>query len=204
MKTVKRLNYQRLYDRLAPFYAPAMRLLPVWLRYAQQVLPWLDQKQAVLEIGPGPGVLHQQIARSHAFTAGLDLSLAMLRYAQRRLLRQALTPHLVQARAMQLPFADGAFEGIVLTFVFSAIPDGAAALREMHRVLCPNGVLALVDACVPEGGNLIARGLGQMWKLFGDSLRDEAMLMRAAGFNVVERKEFGVFHSVRLTVASKM
>ncbi|HTP06916.1 MAG TPA: hypothetical protein VMP08_01600 [Anaerolineae bacterium] len=49
------MNYQCLYDRMAPFYAPLIRLLPVWLRYVQPVLPWLDQKQGVLEIGIGPG-----------------------------------------------------------------------------------------------------------------------------------------------------
>lgn len=201
---MKHMNYQRLYDRMVPFYAPAMRLLPMWLRYAQQVLPWLDRRQAVLEIGPGPGVLHERLARSHAFTAGLDLSLGMLRHARRRLLHQALSARFVQANAIQLPFADGTFDGIVLTFVSSAIPDGATALHEMQRVLCPNGVLVLVDACVPENGDLIAQGLGRLWTLFGDVLRDEAALIRAAGFTVVERKEFGAFHSIRLTVARKM
>jgi hypothetical protein len=44
------MNYQHLYDRMAPFYAPAMRLFPMWLRYVQPVFFWLDQKQAVLEI----------------------------------------------------------------------------------------------------------------------------------------------------------
>lgn len=198
------MNYQRLYDYMAPFYAPAMRLLPMWLHYAQQVRPWLEQTQAILEIGPGPGVLHEQLARSHSFTVGLDLSSGMLRHARRRLLRQALPPRLIQGTVMQLPFGDDTFGGIVLTFVFSAIPDGSAALREMQRVLCPNGVLALVDACVPTNGGLMARGLGRLWQLFGDSLRDEAALMRAAGFAVIECKEFGAFHSIRLTVARKV
>ena len=196
------MNYQRLYDRMAPFYAPLIRLLPVWLRYVQPVLPWLDQKQGVLEIGPGPGLLHVQIARNHAFTAGLDLSSGMVRHTQRRLRRQALTPRLVQANAIQLPFEDDAFDGIVLTFVFSAIPDGVAALREMQRVLRPMGVM-LIDACVPRHGNVVARGLGQLCVLFGDQLRDEAALMRTVGFNVIERKEYGAFQSIRLTVASK-
>jgi len=198
------MNYQRLYDRMAPFYASMMRLFPMWLRYAEQVLPWLEHRSTVLEIGPGPGVLHEQIARDHSFTVGSDLSLGMLRRTQHRLLRQALPSRLVQANALQLPFADDTFEGLVLTFVFSAIPDGTAALREMRRVLCPAGVLALVDACVPENGGVMARGLGRMWELFGDYLRDEAALMRAVGLKVVERREFGAFHSIRLTVARKL
>ena len=198
------MNYQRLYDRMAPIYVPIIRLLPMWLQYVRPVLPWLDHKQAVLEIGPGPGMLHEQLARNHKFTVGLDLSLGMLRRARQRLLRQDLPPRLIQGNAMVLPFADDTFDAIVLTFVFSAIPDGAVALREMQRVLCPNGVLALVDACIPENDDLIARGLSQVWALFGDVLRDEVSLMRTVGLNVIERKEYGAFHSVRLTVARKM
>jgi len=198
------MNCQRLYDRMAPFYASAMRLFPMWLRYAQQALPWLDQKKAVLEIGPGPGVLLEQITRDHPLAVGVDLSLGMLRYTRCRLLRQDLTPRPVQANAITLPFAGDTFDGIVLTFVFSAIPDGPAALCEMYRVLHPRGVVALIDACVPRDGNLVARGLGRLWALFGDRLRDEAALMRAAGFEIVECKEYGAFHSIRLTVASKM
>jgi ubiquinone/menaquinone biosynthesis C-methylase UbiE len=200
---VKPLNYQRLYDGMSTIYVPLMRLFPMWRRYIQPALPFLDQKQSVLEIGPGPGLLHEQIARSHAFTAGVDLSAGMLRHTQRHLLRQKLTPRLVQANAIQLPFEDDTFDGIVLTFVFSAIPDGAAALREMQRVLRPQGVLVLIDACVPSNGNVMARGLGRLWALFGDRLRDEAALMRAVGFHIIECKEYGAFHSIRLTVAGK-
>ncbi len=197
------MNYQRLYDRMAPFYAPLMRLFPMWLRYAQAAMPWLDQKQAVLEIGPGPGVLQEQIACGHALSIGLDLSSGMLRRAQRRLFRRGLPARLVQANALTLPFADEVFDGIVLTFVFSAIPDGTAALREMRRVLCSGGVLVLIDAGVPRKRNRVAQSLGRIWTLFGDSLRDEAALMQSLGFTVVECKEFGAFHSIRLTAASK-
>src|SRR3989304_5892958 len=95
----KQVNHQRLYDRLAPFYAPAMRLLPVWLRYARRALPrlppararleirprawWRSPRRAwwgpppagaILEIGPGPGILLAQIAERYSCTVGLDLS----------------------------------------------------------------------------------------------------------------------------------
>jgi ubiquinone/menaquinone biosynthesis C-methylase UbiE len=72
-----------------------------------------------------------------------------------------------------MPFADNLFEGFVLTFVFSAIPDGTAALREMQRVLCPKDLLAPIDADEPSDGN------------------------------VPQRKEYGAFHSLRMMVARK-
>src|SRR5512145_1808216 len=105
----KPFNHQRLYDRLAPLYAPAMRLFPVWLRYAQQALPWLPSSGAILEIGPGPGVLLSQIARHYPRAAGIDLSMRMLQHARRRLRHAALPVCLVQGNAVQLPFASSSF-----------------------------------------------------------------------------------------------
>jgi ubiquinone/menaquinone biosynthesis C-methylase UbiE len=198
------MNYQRLYDAFAPLYAPAMRLLPVWLKYAQQALPWLPPTGPILEVGPGPGVLHSQLARTYPVTVGLDLSFRMLQQAQRRLRGAAQPDRLVQANVIHLPFAGASFDGVVLTFVFSAFPDGSAAMRELSRLLRPAGRLVIVDACVPRDRNLIARGLGWAWTLFGDTLRDEAALMQAAGLDVLERREYGAFNSIGLTVGRRL
>jgi ubiquinone/menaquinone biosynthesis C-methylase UbiE len=197
------MNYQRLYDAFAPVYAPAMRLLPVWLKYAQQALPWLPSAGPILEVGPGPGVLHTQLAKTYPVTIGADLSFRMLQQTQRRLRGAAQTDRLVQANVMSLPFASNSFDGIILTFVFSAFPDGSAAMCELSRLLRPAGRLVIVDACIPRDRNLIARGLGRMWTLFGDYVRDESALMQAAGLDVIERREYGVFNSVGLSVGCK-
>ena len=192
--------YQRFYDRLAPLYATAMHLLPMWRRYTEQVLPWLPPGGAVLEIGPGPGVLLAQLAGRYSLAVGLDLSPGMLQEAQRRLHRAGLPVRLIQGEARRLPFAAHSFDGIVTTFTFSAIADGLAALCEMARLLRPAGVLALVDAGIPGDGNPIGTGLARLWTIFGDFMRDEAVLMHQAGLEVVERREFGAFNGIRLVV----
>ena len=196
----KATDYRRLYDRLAPFYAPAIRLLPMWRRYTEAVLPWLPEDGVLLEIGPGPGVLLTQIAARPGVAVGLDLSPGMLVRAQDRLRRAGHPARLVQGDIVQLPFAAHTFDGIALTFMFSAVPDGPAAMGELARVLRPGGVIALVDACEPADHNRMAMGLARLWERFGDFMRDESALMRAAGLDVVEQREFGAFHSVRITV----
>jgi ubiquinone/menaquinone biosynthesis C-methylase UbiE len=193
-------DYRRLYDRLAPFYAPAMRLLPMWRAYTEAVLPWLPTDGSILEIGPGPGVLLRKLAAGHPVAAGFDLSPEMLRRAQQRLRRAGLPDRLVRGDIAHLPFAAGSFDGIALSFTFSAVPDGGAAMGEMARVLRRGGVIALVDACEPENGNRVALWLARQWERFGDFIRDESALMRAAGLEIVERREFGAFSSIRLTV----
>ena len=193
-------HYQRFYDRIAPLYATAMRLLPVWRHYTEQVLPWLPPGGAVLEIGPGPGVLLAQLAGRYSLAVGLDLSPGMLQEARRRLRRASRPVRLVQGEATRLPFAAHSFDGIVTTFTFSAIPDGLAAMGEMARLLRPAGVLALVDAGIPGDGNPLGTGLARLWTLFGDFMRDEAALMRQAGLEVIVRQEFGAFNGIRLVV----
>jgi phosphatidylethanolamine/phosphatidyl-N-methylethanolamine N-methyltransferase len=192
-------KYRRLYDRMAPFYAPAMRVIPFWRSYTEAVLPYLPADGTILEIGTGPGVLLKKIAARYPFAVGLDLSPGMLRRARKRLRRARL----VQANAIHIPFAAVSFDAIALTFAFSAIPDGQAAMDEMARVLRPGGVIALVDACDPGDGHRIAHGLAKCWEKFGDFMRDEAALMRAAGLEIVERREFGAFNSIRITVGRK-
>jgi ubiquinone/menaquinone biosynthesis C-methylase UbiE len=196
-------DYRRLYDRLAPFYAPAMRLFPMWRGYTEAVLPWLPTDGAVLEIGPGPGVLLRKLAARHPFAAGFDLSRGMLRRARQRLRRAGLPDRLVRGDLIRLPFAAASLDGLALTFTFSAVPDGDAAMREMARVLRPGGVIALVDACEPENGNRVALWLARQWERFGDHMRDESALMRTAGLEIVEQREFGAFSSIRLTVGRK-
>jgi hypothetical protein len=90
-----------------------------------------------------------------------------------------------------------------MTFAFSAIPDGVTAMCEMRRLLRSGGMLVLVDAGVPGNGNPIGRGLARLWERFGDTLRDEAALMREAGLEIVERCEFGAFNGIRLVVGRK-
>jgi ubiquinone/menaquinone biosynthesis C-methylase UbiE len=178
-------------------------LLPVWRGYTERVLPWLPTQGRTLEIGPGPGVLLARLARHSELAVGLDLSAGMLGECKQRLSSAGLPVRLLNARAGQLPLASAAFDGVAMTFAFSAFPDGAGVMAEIARILRPGGVVALVDACLPADGNWAAVQLAHMWERFGDFMRDEAGLMRGAGLEIVERKEFGAFHSIRMTVGRK-
>lgn len=196
-------SQRRFYDLVAPAYALGQRLLPMWRRYAEQVLPWLPPTGTVLEIGPGPGMLLEKLAGRHPLAVGLDLSPAMLRQAQQRLRQRHRPTHLARGEATRLPFAAESFDGIAATFTLSAIPDGAAAVGEMARVLRPAGVLALVDAAYPDDSNRLGTALAKLWELGGDSMHDAAALMLQAGLDVVLHRAFGVGHGIHLVVGRK-
>lgn len=189
-------DYRGFYDRIARIYAWAA---PLWWPYTARALPWVPRQGRVLEIGPGPGYLLAQLARNVS-AVGLDLSYAMLLEARRRLQQAGVQAYLVQGDACALPFGDRTFQAVVLTFTFSAIPDGVGALQEMARVLVPGGRVVLVDAGIPEDRNPVARFLGWLWEQFGDFMRDEAALMAQTGLKVIYREEFGPWRCMRVVV----
>jgi ubiquinone/menaquinone biosynthesis C-methylase UbiE len=108
-----------------------MRLLRT---YGNPCTGWL------LDAGCGTGALlselHQQEPGSHL--VGLDVEPRALRYA-----RQRGEFALVQARLEALPFRSDTFHAITALDVLEHLPDDRPALRELRRVLKPDGVLIL-------------------------------------------------------------
>jgi ubiquinone/menaquinone biosynthesis C-methylase UbiE len=96
-----------------------------------------------LEVAIGTG-LNLGLYPEDVELTGVDLSGGMLHVASARA-ADAHRVALVQGDAQRLPFADAAFDTIVCTLALCAIPDQAAAVTEMDRVLAPGGRLLLVD-----------------------------------------------------------
>ncbi len=192
-------DYQGLYDRIAGIYGLTA---PLWWGYVARALSWVPVEGPVLEIGPGPGYLLAVLARRGP-ACGLDLSPRMLRQARRRLARASLQAPLIQGEAAHLPFANESFQAVVLTFTFSAIPDGLGALQEIRRILRLGGRVVIVDAGIPQNRNRMALFLARQWERFGDRMRDEAALMEEVGLAAVHREEFGPWRCMRVVVGEK-
>jgi ubiquinone/menaquinone biosynthesis C-methylase UbiE len=101
--------------------------------------------ERVLEIGPGTGYYTLDIAewvgpdgRVEIFDLQQEfLDHTMSRAADRGL--QNVVP--TQGDATSLPYEDDSMDAVILTAVLGEIPDTAAALREIRRVLRPTGRL---------------------------------------------------------------
>jgi ubiquinone/menaquinone biosynthesis C-methylase UbiE len=119
----------------------------------------------VLDVACGTGILAREAALRvgpSGRVTGLDLNEGMLAVARR------LRPEIDwrQGDALDLPFADHAFDVVVSQFALMFFPDRPRALREMWRVLAPGGRLA-VAVCTPLEET---RG----YRVFADILRREA------------------------------
>lgn len=102
----------------------------------------------VLEVGCGWGhnFAHYPAAtRVAAFDVKLERAQSAKERAEQRRRRGGMPVSLLVADAHHLPWASGSFDAVVGTLVFCSIPEPAAALAEIRRVLAPGGRLYLLE-----------------------------------------------------------
>lgn len=109
--------------------------------------------ERILEIGPGTGYYSLDLAEwiGDGELEILDIQEEMLEHTMRKARSRGLTNiSSTQADATNLPHANGRFDAALMVTVFGEIPDGDAALRELHRVLRPGGRLIIGEIAVGD------------------------------------------------------
>jgi SAM-dependent methyltransferase len=96
----------------------------------------------VLDAGCGPGAMTQEILDTGCEFWGVDGSPRMIAAGRQRFSGFAQA-HFAVADAMALPFADGTFDGALCVGVIDRVPQPAAVIAELGRVLKPNGTLVI-------------------------------------------------------------
>jgi demethylmenaquinone methyltransferase/2-methoxy-6-polyprenyl-1,4-benzoquinol methylase len=142
---------QCLFGGIARRYDLANHLLSggldfLWRRRAARIVQkWAPPR--VLDLATGSGDLALALAKRmpDAEIVGADFCLPMLQEAQRKGVK-----HLVQADALNLPFASESFDAITIAFGLRNMESWERALREMARVLRPGGHVLVLDFSVPR------------------------------------------------------
>jgi ubiquinone/menaquinone biosynthesis C-methylase UbiE len=114
----------------------------------------------VLDVGTGTGRLPYFLLNEPEFNGrivGLDASSGMLSQASRKLAPFGHRAMLVRQSAQDLPFADDTFAGVTCLEALEFLPDDEAALREMVRVLQPEGVLLITRRQGPDAPYFLSR-----------------------------------------------
>ncbi|MCB1692498.1 MAG: class I SAM-dependent methyltransferase [Pseudomonadales bacterium] len=115
---------------------------PDMTRIREQLVPLAGGK--VLELGVGSG-LNLPFYRAGTKVTGVDPSLELQAYAREVAHKHRVDVEFVAQSAESLDFADNSFDSVVVTWTLCTIPDPAAALAEVRRVLKPSGKLIFAE-----------------------------------------------------------
>ena len=127
-----------------------------WRRTFQDRLRDLPvTKGKLLDVGAATGFFVEQARAAGWDAIGLEPSDWASAYARRELGVEVLTGTLGSTH-----FPDRAFDVVTLWEVIEHLPDPAATLQEIRRVLRPGGSLVL---STPDAGSLVARASGRRW-----------------------------------------
>ena len=105
--------------------------------------------QRILALAAGTGASSVALARSGADIVAGDFSAGMIAEGRRR---HGHVPNVTfaEADATDLPFADGEFDAVTISFGLRNVNDPKKALAEMLRVTAPGGKLVVCEFSHPQ------------------------------------------------------
>jgi demethylmenaquinone methyltransferase / 2-methoxy-6-polyprenyl-1,4-benzoquinol methylase len=113
-----------------------------WRRATRSALR-IGSGDTVLDLAAGTAVSTVELTASGAWCVAADFSVGMLGAGARRDVPK------VGADGTKLPFGDGVFDAVTISFGLRNIVDHAAALKEMARVTRPGGRLVVCEFSTP-------------------------------------------------------
>lgn len=142
---LEKRQVQRAYE----FWAPAYDFIFDWIfapgREAAIEHLTIGRQQSVLEVGIGTG-LNLPLYPAHCRLTGIDLSQEMLDKAVERAQTLAMPDVTLKVMdATSMDFGDNEFDRALATYTISAVPDPVAVLREMRRVVKPDGIIVILN-----------------------------------------------------------
>jgi ubiquinone/menaquinone biosynthesis C-methylase UbiE len=148
----------------------------------------------VLEIGAGTG-RNLPLYRDASLVVALEPDAGMRQRAEEAARTAPVPVELVDGLAEALPFPEGTFDTVVASYVLCTVVDPDEALREVRRVLRPEGTLRFLEHVRARDPRL-ARWQDRLerpwrWLCRGDHPnRDSVAAIVRAGLHVVEIEAF--------------
>jgi phosphatidylethanolamine/phosphatidyl-N-methylethanolamine N-methyltransferase len=153
---IENAHVEAAYARWAPVYDFTFELV---MRQGRRAAAAAASRPGgiVLDVGVGTGLELPMFDKATGLI-GVDLSEPMLKRAAGRVVREHLNNvhGLVVMDAMRLAFPDASFDAVVAPYVLTVVPDPAATLDELMRVVKPGGEIVLVNHVGAESGPIAA------------------------------------------------
>lgn len=149
----KRDFVRRMFDRIAGRYDLLNHLLSAGtdVRWRRKAVRLLDPQPGwrILDLATGTGdFAFEAASRGSIRVTGVDLSIPMLRVGCQK--RKGRAVDLLCGDAEELPFRDGAFDGVTIGFGIRNVARLSVGLREMGRVLRRGGRAVILEFSKPR------------------------------------------------------
>ena len=149
-----------MFDRVAPRYDLVNDILSLGQdrRWRAETVAAVAPRPGhlILDLAAGTGTSSRPFADAGAVVVPADLSEGMLKVGKERQPELAF----VNADALSLPFADGAFDAVTISFGLRNVEDVPRALAELRRVTRPGGRIVICEFSTP------------VWKPFRETYRN--------------------------------
>jgi len=101
----------------------------------------------ILEIGPGPGYIGLELLKklSGAALTGCEISLAMIKIAEKNAASYGVDAKYVQGNAISMPFEDSSFDAVISNGSLHEWEDPKRVFNEIYRVLRQGGRYCVTD-----------------------------------------------------------
>ena len=143
---------REMFAKIAPRYDLLNHVLSVnidkrWRRRViERLRPLLGNDAQVLDVGCGTGDLSIELfENTTARVTGIDFCAPMLKLAKTK----APQLQFIEGDALRLPFAEASFDAVTIGFALRNLADVDRGLRELLRVLKPNGNVAILEFSRP-------------------------------------------------------
>ncbi|KAJ3152188.1 hypothetical protein HDU89_001407 [Geranomyces variabilis] len=111
---------------------------------APHLLPHLTADQTVLDVGCGPGTITADFAKLTKHVTAIETTDSILAIAAQHASAKGVTNITFELGDVhKLKYADGTFDVVHAHQVLQHVSDPICALREMHRVTKPGGIVAV-------------------------------------------------------------
>ena len=169
-------NRRNFWDRTAKIYDRFMRRDAAAYDRMYALLRPVVRDKTVLELAAGTGLIAKHIANAAEYIEVTDASEQMIRQAERE--NHAENLHFSVQDMFCLPYADAAFDVVIVSNALHIVPQPERALHEIKRVLKNDGVLAAPTFTHAENSF---------------SGKGRAFMMRLAGFPLHSRWTSGEY-----------
>ncbi|WP_227938088.1 class I SAM-dependent methyltransferase [Alkalihalobacillus deserti] len=164
-------------------------------------------KGMVLEIGSGTGI-NFPIYRECIEVIAVEPNHYMIQRAERRRNLAQVPIKIIEKKAEAIPFPDEYFDTIVITLVLCSVDNQEQVLREMKRVLKPNGTILVLEHVQMEGAfySKLQKWLTPFWSKICDGCqlnRKTQHSIEQADLRIISKKSYLKGFAISLVVTKR-